>query len=111
MNPLNVGLESHSQLTSIEDIDMSGDLEGFEEVIELEEDDTGILEEEETDLLDDDTDEQICNNNKAGDNLMMGRCFRYSEEAYDFYNNYARSKGFGIRKRYSNKRKETQEVY
>lgn len=42
---------------------------------------------------------------------ILGRTFSTSDDAYDFYNEYGLSKGFGIRKYTHNRYKETNEVY
>ena len=42
---------------------------------------------------------------------ILGRTFSTFDDAYDFYNEYGLSKGFGIRKYTHNRYKVTNEVY
>ncbi|GJV59726.1 protein FAR1-related sequence 5 [Tanacetum coccineum] len=42
---------------------------------------------------------------------ILGRPFSTSDDAYDFYNEYGLSKGFGIQKHQLNRYKDTNEVY
>ncbi|GJY31517.1 FAR1-related sequence 5-like protein [Tanacetum coccineum] len=42
---------------------------------------------------------------------ILGKTFENLDVAYDFYNGYGMSKGFGIRKGQVNKRKKTNEIY
>ena len=42
---------------------------------------------------------------------LIGKRFDSPDNAYDFYNEYGLSKGFGIRKSYHNKHSVTKEIY
>ncbi|GKD99994.1 FAR1-related sequence 5-like protein [Tanacetum coccineum] len=42
---------------------------------------------------------------------LIGKTFDSADDAYDFYNEYGLSKGFGIRKSYHNKHSVTKEIY
>ncbi|GKC33325.1 FAR1-related sequence 5-like protein [Tanacetum coccineum] len=79
-------------------IDKNGDLIHGEEEIEVE---SG--EENEYDSAND-----LC---RSFGYSLIGKTFDSANDAYDFYNEYGLSKGFGIRKSYHNKHSVTKEIY
>lgn len=98
--------EPISQLTSIENIDYNENLVGYEEVGESEEDEGEKYTEDTINL------EENVGTEDDGSNLpILGMIFSTDEDAFNFYNNYARSKGFGIRLRYSHKSNKTNKIY
>ncbi|XP_061357286.1 protein FAR1-RELATED SEQUENCE 5-like [Gastrolobium bilobum] len=120
----------HSQITAIEDIDMSASLIFYDDIVDLEKDNTEfvdlekdndefvdndqceIMEDEDMDHVQDNAFEIVGDdNNEFSETNFLCRVFGISGEAYDFYNNYAKGKRFGIRKQFSNKSAKTQEIY
>ncbi|XP_061366892.1 protein FAR1-RELATED SEQUENCE 5-like [Gastrolobium bilobum] len=110
----------HSQIVTIEDIDMSESLVCVDDIVDLEKDADEFGEDDLSEIMANKDGE--CGENNAhaitGDvdtelskAPILTRVFETSEEAYAFYNAYAKGEGFGIRKQYHNKRLITKQLY
>ncbi|XP_061357617.1 protein FAR1-RELATED SEQUENCE 7-like [Gastrolobium bilobum] len=110
----------HSQITTIEDIDISESLVSFDDVVDLEkdidefggDDQCEIMEDKDGDCREYNVHEIVGDDDSEfSETPILGRVFKTAEEAYDFYNDYAEGKGFGIRKHYYSKNTKTQQLY
>ncbi|XP_061360989.1 protein FAR1-RELATED SEQUENCE 5-like [Gastrolobium bilobum] len=110
----------HSQIVTIEDIDMSESLVCVDDIVDLEKDADEFGEDDLSEIMANKDGE--CGEDNAhaitGDvdtelskAPILTRVFETSEEAYAFYNAYAKGKGFEIRKQYHNKRLITKQIY
>ncbi|XP_061341451.1 protein FAR1-RELATED SEQUENCE 5-like [Gastrolobium bilobum] len=126
----------HSQIITIEDIDMSGSLVCVDDIVDLEKDTDEFKEDDLSEIMakkdgeceEDDLSEIMTNKDgeceedggheivgdvdtELSETPILTRVFETSEEAYIFYNAYAKGKGFGIRKQYHNKSTITKQPY
>nr|XP_043637803.1 protein FAR1-RELATED SEQUENCE 7-like [Erigeron canadensis] len=108
-------INSTSEPTLIDDIDKNGYIvHDEEEIIE-----TGEINDETQYFVDIDghlshEDNETDPNdvfNQSFEGCIIGEKFNDAEDAYNFYNEYGLSKGFGIRKHYHNKHSGTKEIY
>ncbi|XP_061360382.1 protein FAR1-RELATED SEQUENCE 6-like [Gastrolobium bilobum] len=105
-----------SQITTIEDMNES--VVSLDDIVELEKESDELSEDGQCEIMNQDKDSDRMQDNCQeimGDDSefneppILGRVFETAEEAYDFYNDFAKVKGFGIRKRYFNKSRRTQQ--
>ncbi|KAK4279228.1 hypothetical protein QN277_016962 [Acacia crassicarpa] len=107
----------HSQITTIEDIDISGSLVNVDDIVDLEKDDDEWREHDQCQIMEDedgdDSVQEIVGDDDSGfsEAPILGRVFKIAEEAYGFYNDYAQGKGFGTRKQYTSRNMKTQQIY
>ncbi|XP_061358148.1 protein FAR1-RELATED SEQUENCE 5-like [Gastrolobium bilobum] len=109
----------HSQITTIEDIDISGSLV-YDDDVDLEKDNDEFGEDDQCKIMEDedgdygeDNIQEIVGDDDSGlsEAPILGRVFKIAEEAYGIYNDYAQGKGFGIRKHYTSRNMKTQQIY
>ncbi|XP_061340012.1 protein FAR1-RELATED SEQUENCE 5-like [Gastrolobium bilobum] len=106
----------HSQIVTIEDIDMSGSLVCADDIVDLEKDTDEFGEDDLSEIIANKDGE--CREGNAHEIVedvdtelsktpILTRVFETSEDAYA----YAKGKGFGIRKQYHNKSTITKQIY
>ncbi|XP_061359450.1 protein FAR1-RELATED SEQUENCE 5-like [Gastrolobium bilobum] len=109
-------LMEHSQITTTEDMNES--VVSLDDIVELEKESDELSEDGQCEIMNQDKDGDCMQDNCQeimGDDSefneppILGRVFETAEEAYDFYNDFAKVKGFGIRKRYFNRSRRTQQ--
>ncbi|XP_061364862.1 protein FAR1-RELATED SEQUENCE 5-like [Gastrolobium bilobum] len=97
---------------------MSESLVSLDDIVELEKDSDELSEDVQCEIMNqdkgddfrkDNCQEIIGADNEFNEPPVVGRVFETAEEAYDFYNDYAKVKGFGICKHYSNRSRRTQQ--
>lgn len=121
--------ETISQFSNIEEIDISGSLVGQDYMTqtfnndreEILEDDNGEFNEDDEDEFREEDGTELEENVEVqceedgtydfNDAPIIGRVFSTPEDAYIFYNSYAKLKGFGVRRRNSNRSQKTNELY
>ncbi|XP_061370187.1 protein FAR1-RELATED SEQUENCE 5-like [Gastrolobium bilobum] len=110
----------HSQIITIEDIDVSGSLSRYDDVVDLEKDTDEFVDDDKCEIMEDEDGDHVQNDvleivgddiNEFSETSFLCRVFGTSEEAYVFYNDHAKGKGFGIRKQFFNKSARTQQIY
>ncbi|XP_061359485.1 protein FAR1-RELATED SEQUENCE 5-like [Gastrolobium bilobum] len=128
---------NHSQITTIEDIDTSGILVCYDDVVDLEKDGDEFIDNDHCEIMENEDGDEFIDNDlceimenededhmqgnvheimgdddsKFSETSFLCRVFGTSEEAYAFYNDYAKGKGFEIRKQFFNKIAKTQQIY